>query len=142
MLDDFFQKAKMNGIKFGKPISANDLDSFIPLFVSCINEVSSTTRSFTSDRINIEQVKKIVKLNDAIFPDNKTLTRSSEKDISYLNMFCDEFYTIDNDKIDIDNVDQVIKDILNRVQTRCTNQRDLERFMGRCPERYNEMGLC
>lgn len=124
MLNDFFQKAKVNQLKFGEPISTNDLDNFIPLFLSYINAAGSTTRGITSDPINIGQIKEIVMLNDAISLENKTITRNIEKDISYLNMFCDEFYNMNSDEINIDNVDQVIKNILNHIQTEYPNLTD------------------
>ncbi|EJW97630.1 hypothetical protein EVA_14263 [gut metagenome] len=61
-------------------------------------------------------------MNDAISSIEVRHTRSEIcEDVEYLEMFCEEFYNIDNDKLTPNNVDDLIKSILGKVTIQYPN---------------------
>lgn len=118
MLDVFYKQALSDKLKFSQPLCDEKVEWFITRFVNSINKQSTIARSGKlSEIIDVSQVIKITQLNDVIGNSKALLsTRSRELvDIAYLEMFCDEFYGVDGENVTIENVDSVIKSILEKV---------------------------
>ena len=122
MLDDFHKQALSNGLKFSKPLSDEEMSLFVIHFVGII-EHPTTTRSVTwDDAIEVSQVIKINQMNDAVSNIGTLHTRSENwENVAYLEMFCEEFYNIDSEKITSENVDDLIKSILGKVTIQYPN---------------------
>lgn len=117
MLDEFYKQALLDKLKFSKPLPDEDVEQFVNQFVYSIDKQSIITRSLEQNRaIDANQVIKITQMNDAFRFSKALHTRNTElADVMYLDMFCDEFYNIESKEISIENVDLVIKSILDNV---------------------------
>lgn len=125
MLDDFYKQTLSNGLKFSKPLSDEEMSQFVTQFVSMIEQPTATRSVTWNDAIDVNQVIKINQMNDAISNLGALHARSENlEDIAYLEMFCEEFYNIDSEKITPENVDDLIKTILGKVTIQYPNLSD------------------
>lgn len=125
MLDDFYKQTLSNGVKFSKPLSDEEMSQFVTQFVSMIEQPTATRSVTWNDAIDVNQVIKINQMNDAISNLGALHARSENlEDIAYLEMFCEEFYNIDSEKITPENVDDLIKTILGKVTIQYPNLSD------------------
>lgn len=118
MLNDFYQYAISNNIKFDKPISNEEIEIFVTQFVNSIDKQPTLTRSKElNGTIDVNAVIKITLMNEAIgvSPPLQHARNKGSIDFAYLDMFCDEFYNIDSDDITLENLDSIIKSILEKI---------------------------
>lgn len=99
MLDNFYKQALSRELKFSKPLSTEEMDQFVVLFVDMINQPATTRNTTWNEVIDVNQVIEINQMNDAISSVGALHTRGDNwENVAYLDMFCEEFYNIDSEK--------------------------------------------
>lgn len=127
MLDVFYNHTLLDGTKFNKPLYDGDIELFASQFVNVLNKQPMTRSGKQSELIDVAQVIKIAQMNDAI-TNSKKITRNSElSDVAYLEIFCDEFYSIASSDITPANLDLTIKSVLEKVMAKYPNLSDSQK---------------
>lgn len=129
MLDYHYHYLVNNGLEDRMSIINDEkkLDKYIEGFAESIEPLltkNNATRSVQNHQITFSEIKQMALSNDALFKNPTIRSSNDSKKFEYLDLFCDEFYGID--ELEMEELDAQIEFSLHKVLSSYPNLNEKE----------------